>query len=129
MSGRGLNDTIDDQKRVNFVLNYTGLHWYSTALNTSKENIGITRDGLKVAILPTKYICRETCEETQTSDYYVWHEFGGGHNANSKQEQSSRSHVWFLRPDWKQLANREDGLTGWQWLRSLALPNSMLRDP
>ena len=124
MHGRDMDDTIDDQRRVNLALNYTQLHWESTELEEDKEKIGTNQFGLRVAILPPMYICRYKCSQSGLSDYYVWHEFGGGHNSSKKIEQSSKSHTWFLRPDWKEVAMREDGISGKEWLLALATPDN-----
>lgn len=129
MSGRELNGTNDDQKRLNFALNYTGLQWGSKGHSAYQGDLGVTRHGLKVAVLPTRYICRETCDKKQIENYYVWHEFGGGHNSEMKREQNSKSHVWFLRSDWEELTGREDRLIGRQWLHALAATNSILHSP
>ena len=121
MHGSDISDTLDDQKRVNLVLNHTQIHWNSKHPKDEMEITGTNRFGLKVVLLPQTHICRYTCSRNGLSDYYVWHEFVGGHNSSKKIEQSSASHVWFLRPNWRQLATKENGMVGKKWLLSLAI--------
>ena len=119
-----MDKTLDDQKRVNFAMNKTGLLWNSKERLYDRANIGHNRNGLTVAVLPPKYICRKTCRLNTTTDLFIWHQSGGGHNASWKSEHNSKSHMWFLRPDFMTRVASAD-VTGTQWLEWITQPDSV----
>ena len=122
MHSRTMNPTMDDQRRINFALNHSELVWESTELTDLRENAGTTPSGLKVVVLPPVYICRVLCTLNNTTDYYIWHQLGGGHNASWKVEHNSISHVWFLQSSWKSTTMAQQGIRGREWLRSISDP-------
>lgn len=119
-----MDKTTDDQKRINFAMSRAKMHWESKERHYDRTNRGSTADGLRVAVLPPKYICRKTCLLNTTSELFIWHQSGGGHNAAWKSKHNSRAHVWFLSPDYKKRLLSQHS-TGVQWLRSLSLPDSI----
>ena len=116
--------TTDDQKRINFALVKTNMHWQSKELHDDRANVGSNQYGLKVAVLPPKYICRKTCILNRTTELFIWHQNGGGHNASWKSENNSKSHVWFLRSDFMTRVASPD-ITGLQWLQWITQPGSI----
>ena len=54
----------DDQVRLNWALADMQIHWENPHSDmTDSPMTGEGRDGFKVTILPTKDVCRQTCEE------------------------------------------------------------------
>lgn len=125
MHNNRMESTKDDQRRINYALYRSKLQWKSNELRIDRENTGINQYGLKVVVLPPIYICRVLCTLNHTIDYYVWHQPGGGHSASWKVRHDSKSHVWFLRPDWTKAAGKE--VTGTEWLRTISNPVSVER--
>ena len=123
MHSRKMEETRDDQKRINFALKKSKLIWKSTKLTLLQENSGTTSSGLKVVVLPPVYICRVLCTQNSTTDYYVWHQPGGGHSASWKVKHDSISHVWFLRSNWKSTTmGKTQEVNGREWLRAISDP-------
>lgn len=119
-----MDRTQDDQKRINFAMKKTGLLWNSKEKLYDHANIGQNKDGLTVAVLPPKYICRKTCYLNRTTDFFIWHQSGGGHSASWKSKHNSKSHVWFLRSDFMTRV-ASPNVTGVQWLEWITLPGSV----
>lgn len=124
MHNRKMDKTVDDQKRINFAMQKTGLLWNSKERLYDRANIGKNRNGLMVAVLPPKYICRKTCHLNTTTDLFIWHQSGGGHSASWKSKQNTKSHMWFLRSDFMTRVASPD-VTGTQWLEWITLPGSV----
>lgn len=124
MHSNKMDKTIDDQKRINFAMKRTGLLWNSKERLYDHANIGHNQNGLTVAVLPPKYICRKTCFLNTTTDLFVWHQSGGGHSASWKSKHNSKSHMWFLRPDFMARVASPD-VTGTQWLEWITQPGSV----
>ena len=119
-----MDKTTDDQKRVNFAMSRANMHWESKEKRFDRTNRGSTANGLRVAVLPPKYICRKTCLLNATSELFIWHQSGGGHSAAWKSKHNTKAHVWFLKPDYMRISSNSH-LTSVQWLKSLSLPNSI----
>ena len=124
MHSRKMDKTGDDQKRINFALLKTKMHWQSKEKHYDRANVGSNQDGLRVAVLPPKYICRKTCIMNTTTVLFVWHQSGGGHSASWKSKQNSKSHMWFLRSDFMMRVASPD-ITGLQWLQWITQPGSI----
>ena len=124
MHSKRMHKTVDDQIRINFALHRSGLSWKSKALYYNQSNVGVNKNGVSVAILPPKYICRGECQLNKTSPIFIWHKSGGGHSASWKSHQNSKSHIWFLRRDYEKRPPSHD-VTGLQWLESITLPGSI----
>ncbi|KAL5471534.1 hypothetical protein EMCRGX_G029658 [Ephydatia muelleri] len=110
---------MDDQYRLNFALDAMGLTWQTAERRFDKENTGICPNGFKITVLPPVYICRKVCTVKKGIPYYIWHQSGGNHSANSKLQQSTSVNRWNLRKDWQHMTNST--LTGKAWLRSLSI--------
>ena len=121
-----MEKTTDDQKRVNFALFKSKLQWESKEQQFSHASVATNRDGVRVAVLPRKYICRKTCslDTSSETDVIIWHQSGGGHSASWKSKQNLKSTVWFLRPDYD-TRPVDSSVTGLQWLEQLTLPGSL----
>ena len=126
MHSSKMDKTTDDQKRVNFALFHSKLQWGSKEKQYAHATVGTNRDGVRVAVLPRKYVCRKTCSmDAETPiDVVVWHQSGGGHSASWKSKQNARSTVWFLRSDYD-TRHLDSSLTGLAWLEQLTLPGSL----
>ena len=123
MHSMNMDKTTDDQKRINFALSKAQLHWKSKESHFDRANTGTSQDGLRVAVLPRKYICRKTCYFDVT-DYFIWHMSGQGHSATWKSKFNAKASMWFLRPDYHQHSAGPD-ITGVQWLEWLTLSGSI----
>ena len=126
MHGNKMDKTTDDQKRINFALFKSSLQWGNKEHQFDHASVGTNRDGVRVAVLPRKYICRKTCSLAEGSETVIWHQSGGGHSASWKSKQNLKSAVWFLRPDYDS-RSVEPSVTGQQWLERLTLPGSVER--
>ena len=124
MHSKRMDKTVDDQIRINLALHKSNLSWKSKTLYDNQSNVGINKDGVSVAVLPPKYICRLTCVLNESSEIFIWHKSGGGHSALWKSHQNSKSHIWFLRRDYEKKSSSHD-LTGLQWLEWITLPGSI----
>ena len=110
--------TMDDQYRLNYALLELNTTWSTTGelkLLPDVHVTGIDRNGLKVVILPSIYICRALCKALAGSDFYVWHAAGGNHAATTKIQKDTASNLWFLKKDWNSFSQ----LKGREWLASL----------
>ena len=126
MHSSKMDKTTDDQKRVNFALFRSKLQWGSKENQFSHASVGTNGDGVRVAVLPRKYVCRKSCslDTDTTTDIVIWHQSGGGHSASWKVKHNARSTVWFLRSDYN-TRHLNSSLTGLQWLEQLTLPGSI----
>ena len=124
MHGRKMDKTADDQKRINFALHRTKQYWDSRERLWDQANMGSNEDGLKVAVLPPKYICRVSCTLNEGTKFFVWHQSGGGHSAAWKSKHNSKSHVWFLRSDFMKRVAPHD-ITGLEWLQFITQDGSI----
>lgn len=112
-------DTADDQLRLNYAIYSLHIKWLSRQVRSNHENTGIVeKSGLKVVVLPTIHMCRKSCLPSLVKEYYVWHEVGGKHNSSEKASMQRVSKVWFLRKQWRKLANYSK-LSGRAWLIEL----------
>lgn len=111
---------LNDQVKLNNALNAMLPVWENS---TDKDILydewkATTPDGFKVTILPSKYVCRQTCDIQKREEYYVWHR-GGSRSTEGKMVYAKQGRLWFLRTDWE---SRSRGYfkTGEEWLRRIA---------
>ena len=124
MHGVKMDKTTDDQKRVNFALFKSKMQWGAKEKQFQYASVGSNRDGVRVAVLPRRYVCRKSCSLEVNSDTFIWHQSGGGHSASWKSKHNLRSTVWFLRPDYAS-RRADSSVTGLQWLEHITLPGSI----
>ena len=124
MHGNKVDKTADDQKRVNFALLKSNLQWQTKEQQFDRASVGTNKDGVRVAVLPRRYICRKTCSLEDGSETIIWHQAGGGHSASWKSKHGLKLTVWFLRYDYD-TRPVDPSVTGMQWLKQLTLPGSI----
>lgn len=126
MHSAKMDKTTDDQKRINFALYKSKLKWNSMPKDHQYQHasIGISDNGVRVAALPRKYICRKSCTIQPMSEFFIWHMSGGGHSASWKSKHDAKSQVWFLQQDYNK-RTISSSVTGMKWLEQLILPGSI----
>ena len=105
-----------DQTILNYALDNMTINWDNSD-TSRKESRGKAGKGLEVVALPQIQVCRKDfCEESNESDYYVWHK--GGREESAKVERALKSGVWYLREDWEAVSEMSSE-KGEQWLKTL----------
>ena len=108
------NVTTDDQTIINFALNSTNQQW---DFRGAEASTGTNQDGLKVALLDYKYICRQK-KCTTTKGALVWHK-----NAKVWQHSTPENPAWFLKLE--RIKNfAAENVTGIEWLKSISISKS-----
>lgn len=115
-----LPKTLNDQVKLNNALDAMHPKWESYANKDTlyNEKKATTPDGFKVTILPSTYVCRQTCDIQNKEQYYVWHR-GGSRSTEGKRVYAKRGRLWFLRMDWESRSN-SCLKKGEEWLREIA---------
>ncbi len=104
---------------MNLGLKALGIRWALQAnlQTTTKEVVGVCRNGLKVSLLPYSVSCRAgNCQSALRDVYYVWHK-GGSRDGSSKKRSAEVGRTWFLRSDWQDCCSAH---TGYDWFRNIA---------
>ena len=111
-------ESFDDQGKLNCGLKALGIKWFNNDSSYQNTTVtGITKNGLKVSILPYDDICRQlTCLPEMRSRYYIWHK-GGHRQRRDKVKYAKEGQTWFLRYHWNSILNN---YTGVKWLQSIA---------
>ena len=110
--------SFDDQEKLNCGLKAMQIAWENNDKSTA-VSYGSTQNGLKVTILPYRYICRlESCTPEQRDALYIWHR-GGSRSTKNKQSEAQYGNTWFLKYGWHMLP-KAAALTGVQWLQSIS---------
>ena len=111
-------ESFDDQGKLNCGLKALGIKWFNNDSSYQNTTVtGITKNGLKVSILPYDDICRQlTCLPEMRSRYYIWHK-GGHRQRRDKVKYAKEGQTWFLRYHWNTILNDH---TGVKWLQSIA---------
>ena len=124
MQSARVSEYTDDQRRINFALYESNLEWSLSEGLEDSVIVGATKNGTtRVASLPERYICRKTCDLASMSEYYIWHQSGGSHEAKTKSEQNTVSQMWFLRSnDYKVLTGLGATAAAVQWLEEISNP-------
>lgn len=111
-------NTLNDQVKINCALNTMQPDWGDTADKDIlyDEWVATTPDRLKVTILPSKDVCRQTCKAEKRDQYYIWHR-GGKRDTDGKIKYAIRGRLWFLKKDWE--SKRNSSVSGEEWLREI----------
>ena len=111
-------ESFDDQEKLNCGLKALGIKWFNNDSSYQNTTVtGVTKNGLKVSILPYDDICRQlTCLPEMRSRYYIWHK-GGHRQRRDKVKYAKDGQTWFLRYHWNSILNN---YTGVKWLQSIA---------
>ena len=111
-------ESFDDQEKLNCGLKVLNIKWFNNDSSYQNTTVtGITKNRLKVSILPYDDICRQlTCLPEMRSRYYIWHK-GGHRQRRDKVRYAKDGQTWFLRYHWNSILNN---YTGVKWLQSIA---------
>ena len=110
----------NDQIKLNNALKAMHPDWGDTEGKSilDDEQIATTQSGLKVTVLPAKYVCRQDCNKDKRDQYYIWHKGGKKVSSGKKANLNSKKvRLWFLREDWEDRENSSS--TGEDWLREI----------
>jgi len=90
-----------DQTRLSDVLVKSNITWTPFDYDTNHYIKGTTpNEYLTVIGLPQELVCRNECNVTRLSSYYVWHAWST-HHGDGKKKSMTAQKVWKLKEDWE----------------------------
>lgn len=126
--------TTDDQNSINYCLEYMGVRWtnYNSSERIEDRSSNILGSvlvppergkswKLSVVLLSFVTVCRHTCDPKKRESYYVWHPLAITENRRAaRKKRAAKIGAWYLRDNWKQLSDKNQYLTGTDWLRLIS---------
>jgi len=89
-----------DQTRLSNVLIKSNITWTAFDYDANHYIRGTTQNKqLTVIGLPQELVCRNECNVTRLSSYYVWHAWST-HHGGGKQKVMTAQKVWRLSEHW-----------------------------
>ena len=134
-------ETTNDQARLNWALDAMAMVWDNPHSDTAEVIMtGAGREGFRAAVLPSKDVCRQTCNRSrkkmkvsensseveilrkqllcQLQGYLIWHK-GGAQSRDGKKAYASKGGLWRLCDDWQSI-NKQTSSKGVKWLSEIA---------